>query len=788
MLNILTKLKPYIIAGIKGENNPVLRAENGIYTMTITARESATIDEAVALLGIPCDAEIKQKGEAFVGRCEWPSVADYIFGADGVMASKFDNYEMRVGQLQSARLFEWAIMGNNSGVVEAPTGTGKSLTYLMVAVAMGKRVVVSTSNKTLQAQLYQKDAPFVLEAVGEEGDYVALAQGKGNYVCVRDTFDAVGDLTVDVDDAQRAWLEDGDGDLQNAPVSFDWETTKKIAVGEHCTKHRCAVFDNCHYFQARAERFGARIVIVNHTLLVLDRLYPKAMILPPHDVLVIDEAHKLAESAYGQYGATFTFDGMKRDAMAVVKEAIDGTTARSLAAEIDTAVGLLAADFTDHTTTDSVDFGKSSLSHLVPLVDKMRRLANMIWTDGAEAETAEEGKLQGAAKTLRGMASKLKSFVDYDEDFVRFASLPEVGSLNGKAVFELQPIGVGRYIASIVNAKGAAPVVRPAFGVGEGEDDYEGEDDSEPGDEAEMPDAVLLTSATLCVSLEQKSDPFGSFRRSTGLRPSALALQVDSPFDYENRVALYVPDAMDDDVKEPTEPGFNAWCADEMRRLVKASRGGAFLLFTSNYNMTTAVNELREDFIRLGMPVFVQGELTKGETIRQFKRQNNSVLFATRSFFEGVDIPGAALRLVVLDKAPFAPSTPLTKAVQQRYLDFLKKLNPNAAESTLSYQTFKDYQVSPMAIDALQVFGRLMRVASDFGVVAILDVRLRRKGYGSAILNKVFGHVRKIRRHYDITEHFHQFGEGRVFESEKEDIAQAAFESNAVLEEEGLPF
>ncbi len=608
----------------------------------------------------------------------WPSHADAIFGEGGLMDKALPGYEVRAGQIHMARIIQRAIEMNEPAVIEAGTGIGKSFAYAAICMAMNKRVIISTSNKALQMQLYTKDIPFLQTLF--PGKKMALAQGKSNYVCLENCSDGVSDQRF------ADWM----GATKTGSVeelTFDLYDVNKYTVNDECTGKRCDFYHKCFYFAQKALRNDADVIICNHSLLALNHLFVGAKILPAVDVVVVDEAHQLPNYVRNAIGFEY-YAGMVSKALrrAYERDQIHAGTAENLLLDFESELVRFIGKYGDRqiAVPDAMVFEAG-----ISLVIELFSVADAIWEDDNDVIDKEDRKKQRRAKSLRNLASNMaKVCKEAKEGYVRWIDVETPKVINA-------PFDVSGFIHSMIEHTYDLSVET------EEEDDY-------VDDPIQGQPVYILASATLA------TPTLKGFKRECGIT-HGFELIAQSPFDYENNALLYVPNG---GTPPPNNPDFLEYMVEEVRGLVCAAKGGVFLLFTSWTNMKYCMDALRSTFEKR-FPVYVQGELPKMEIARRFKADGNAVLFATKSFWEGVDIPGDALRCVVIDKMPFQAQTPLLKA-REAHAD----------------NAFAQISLPEMIIDLKQGAGRLVRRASDKGVIAILDSRIRSKPYGRNIVLK----------------------------------------------------
>lgn len=720
-------------------NRPSFKVADGEFIFTIKGNRDNWA-ELCKLMAVPSHAS--QEIEQDQLTCKWPSLSDQIFGTKGMLAAKLPGYEMREAQLHAGRLVQRGIELGEPVIIEAGTGTGKSLIYLLMARAMSKKVIVSTSNKALQMQLYYKDAPFVASLFPSK---ISLVQGKSNYACVKKV-----EAGVDIPDQLRSWYGITEtGNTQEINFEVDWKQLDKITVDDSCVgKKMCPMIGDCFYYKARSERETADILICNHMLLGLHQKYPAAMILPKADLLVVDEAHQLAQYIAQANGVEFKLSSFSMH----VKTLYDYASAPE---NIDKVLGRFEGEVKAYAFGKSEDqIGIEKESQFFwgqKLAELLQEGANTIWNPENLPQDPQQKKAGNVARRIRAAADNLcfasqptaqgyvrwytkrentLSVMPYDVSKLAgmlagfsqtVAEVPDYThcarcgkELTAETVHLLNGVPYGPTCIEYVDPFGDSEIVNLQ--------DWLTQEHPDPIEVTHTKTACLFTSATL------GTPDLAPFMRDHGL-PYALQMQVQSPFDYENNSLLYVPANTAPNTKSPEYLDF---MVEQMETMVMSSKGGAFLLFTSNAALGYAVDKLRKPFEREGLPCFVQGGgYSKMEIIKQIKQHGNAVLFATKSFFEGVDIQGDALRLVIIDKMPFAAPTPYLNAQHEHLREYARQ-NLNMGAKDLEWYPFNAKSIPDMIIDLKQGAGRLIRSKSDKGVIAILDNRLITTQYGRA--------------------------------------------------------
>jgi ATP-dependent DNA helicase DinG len=617
-------------------------------------------------------------------------VLERFLGPDGHIAHVLPGFERRAGQEHMMRAVMDALVGQRVLLTEAGTGTGKSLAYLLPAVLSGLRVIVATGTKTLQDQLFDKQIPFIREHLGIPFE-AAVLKGRTNYLCLLLLEQArhVPDLALDKRaelDRIVAWANTtatGDrGEL--AEVGDGGTVWRAVAADqEQCLGRQCPHFDRCFLMEARRRAASADIVVVNHHLFFADLALTAEReigLLPAADAVILDEAHHIEDVAASAFGRQIS-DVRHLRLAADLRRAL--LRVERLGAEAEAQI--------DGLTTDARTFWKTLRSNdLGRQVHRPERLSEL-----------QKDALARLDNRLIGLGLLARRLADGDEALLRLAERAEEVRSD---TWELVMAGDGGPEPSVrwLEDGPRAMFLRSApISVASALERYLFR---------RFP-RVVFTSATLAVA-----EDFAHVRDRLGIAAEAPALRVPSPFDHAQQALLFVPG----DLPEPNHPEHLRCAVDHIARLVDLTGGDALLLFTSYQKMRDAHAALAPTW---RYPTLIQGELGKEALLGRFRAVRGSVLFATQTFWEGVDIPGDALSLVVIDKLPFqSPGDPLVDA----RLDALRRAGRNP---------FVDDQLPRAAIALKQGLGRLIRHRADRGVAAILDPRLLRARYGRWLLD-----------------------------------------------------
>ncbi|HEY2327431.1 MAG TPA: ATP-dependent DNA helicase [Gaiellaceae bacterium] len=589
-----------------------------------------------------------------------------IFGPDGPLARTLPGYEPRPEQAALAEAVDRALTLEEHLVAEAGTGVGKSLAYLIPALRSGRHVVVATATKALQEQLLEKDVPVALAAAGREDARVVVLKGRANYLCRRQLQGFQPFLLENSRDgraweAMAGWLDDtetGDrAELELEPSDALWA---ELAVGpDRCSGRRCAFHSTCFAEAARERAAEADLVIVNHAL-YFAHVASGGGVLPEHDAVVFDEAHRLEESAASWLGGRVSRPGLRRLANDIERACRDGQ--RALPAR----------------PVDRVERSGERLLRAVAPPSGRKRLREI----PADAALVLIDALNELATALQGQGEEL--------DAIGRRAI----SLAGQVEACLAPDEQERVVWAEPDALAWAPV-----------------DVARDLREKLWEDGptAILVSATLTTGEDATF-----VRRRLGLE-HARETVVGSPYDFREQALLYIPREMPD----PRSDEFTTRAADEIVALLQASEGRALVL-TSSYRALDAYREHVRG--RVPYDVLVQGEAPRERLLERFRDDVASVLLATSTFWQGVDVPGESLSLLVIDKLPFsAPGDPLHEARCE-------------AVERAGGDWFSGYALPTAVLQLRQGFGRLIRGHSDRGVVAVLDPRLRTRGYGRAFV------------------------------------------------------
>ena len=628
-----------------------------------------------------------------------------ILGAEGPLTRALAGFRPRQAQQRMAARIDAALHAREILLVEAGTGTGKTYAYLVPALLSGLRILISTGTRTLQDQLFHRDLPLLAAALGRPAR-VALLKGRSNYLC-RARLADIGrqeQLLPASADALllriRDW-SDGtrSGDLAELPEFADAHPLRAeiTSTRDNCSGTRCSEIARCHVFEARRAAMEADIVVVNHHLLLADMALKEegfGDLLPSVDAVVLDEAHQLPDLASEFFGISISSRQFELLVADIRRECSGAGLALREAARLCAQLErpLAAAQATLGRSERHLSWRElrdDARASVCAVQHSCRALAVQL-----DALGAQPG-LQACAVRARALALALAQFTD---------DAPEQGDTDTDAGTD-SDIDV-EADAEVLRVAGARTVSTHPRGFALRLLPYEIASRFH-AQLSQAGNAWIFTSATLAVG-----DDFSHFASRLGL-DDAATLRLDSPFDFSRQALLYLPRGL----PQPSDPGYGDAVIELARPLLASAGGGAFVLFTSHRALRHAAQRLA-GALPAELPLLVQGTAPREQLLRRFRASGRAVLLGTASFWEGVDVQGPALRLVIIDKLPFAsPEDPVVRA----RIEYLTARGASA---------FRDYQL-PEAILALkQGVGRLIRSEEDQGVVVICDPRMSERGYG----------------------------------------------------------
>jgi ATP-dependent DNA helicase DinG len=648
-----------------------------------------------------------------------------FFGPGGVLSKAHPAYEFRRGQLQMAQAVEQALEEKRHLIVEAGTGTGKTLAYLLPVIRSGKRVVISTGTKNLQEQLFYKDIPFLEQTLFPNGEgklNVCYMKGRNNYLCKKKLYDLTdqpvlsGLEEIEHYRAIAAWEKNtrtGDrAELASlSEASALWH--KLDARSDTCLGQKCSAFETCFITEMHRRAQESDIIIVNHHLFFADlaikqasEYAPEAGILPEVGAVIFDEAHELEDVAGSYFGVSVSnlrIEDLARDVEASLtrNKTLSSTVMgalKSLRERSQLFFSVLPQGEGRFAFENRREFMEENGDEFIALQQSFVRLGSELQNLPSKSE--EVFTFSRRAQELQVQLGFLMESEDHNtvfwierrgrgfsprrpRDTEHGKETPEAsrGSLGGRQNVYLQatPIDV-------------APILQRTL--------------------FEPLETAVLTSATLAVG-----GGFEYMRRRLGLEHTREVV-LPSHFDYQKQALFYVPP----DLPDPRTPQFSAKAADRIRRLLEITSGRAFVLFTSYAQMNEVYQRLLGE---LEFPMLLQGDAPKSALLEEFRLTPHAVLFATSSFWQGVDVQGQQLSCVIIDRLPFAvPSDPVVAAR-------VKAIDAEGGNA------FFQYQVPAAVITLKQGFGRLIRSLHDHGLLTLLDNRILKKTYGRTFVESL---------------------------------------------------
>jgi ATP-dependent DNA helicase DinG len=603
-----------------------------------------------------------------------------LFAADGPLARSLAGFEARAGQVQMSKLIERGFLESAHTIVEAGTGVGKSLAYLVPALRSGKKIVISTATIALQEQLVRKDIPLVLGALDIPAR-VELLKGRNHYLC-RAKLDRMRTERLIAQSAtmEAAWdwadrTQTGDrAELGFTPPGLEWEALD--ADADDCVGEFCDRFKDCFFFKRRDAARYADIVVVNHALFFLD-LALGGTLLPPYDYAILDEAHQCEQWASAALTATLSTPGVNRVMRRLHR---DYHVPAGHDAELDESMrGLVQTLARVRGERYPLAANESAGEALGAVQAAFYRIENWLH---ANWQTALKRPPENVAEAERRRDLAMRGVVAHVATIDRM-SLPADEAISwversegGRYEVNSAPFDIADYLRTALFAR---------------------------------TQSVVLTSATIATG-----NNFAFLRRALGV-DEAQEYVAPSPFDYRSQARLFVapPDC------NPKDPKFAHRVAPLVEEILEITSGRAFVLFTSYARLHEVYAAVRE---RVSFPLKLQGEMPRAALLDWFRSTKNAVLFATGTFWEGIDVVGAALSCVIVDRLPFpSPADPIVAA----------RL---AAIEAAGGRSFEEYMIPSAIVRLKQGFGRLIRSKTDRGLIALLDGRATSMRYGASIV------------------------------------------------------
>ncbi len=611
-----------------------------------------------------------------------------VLGSEGIIKQYIPGFQARDSQLAMAELIQQSISSRENAVIEASTGIGKSFAYLVPAFLSKGKILISTGTKNLQDQLYKKDIPLISKTI-VSGKQLALLKGRSNYCCpyrinkFRQQRRFQTRQLTPVFDALKSWSETtsiGDiaefSDIPENDSLWFYATSN----GDNCIGLECPDSKNCFVMKARRKAQDADVIVINHHLFFSDQALKDdgfGELLPEVDVLIFDEAHQLPDVASHFFGRSLTM----RQYEMLMKDIIDAQMAEARESkDIQDVCRLNQKTIADFRLTLGKFNPRGEWSHIQHAPDI--RLAINELQEVMETLDKQLEVLKSRGKELASCYSRFENYKLILQDFLESKSAEVTWYEWNDRSFRLMisPVEISDQFRKQID--------RSLF------------------------KSIVFTSATL-----SSNGSFDYFTRRLGIDDMGCSNFI-SPFDYQKQALLYLPETL----PAPSDDNFAEAFANECCELINATQGNCFILFTS-YRMLSLTSRILSR--RLKNKLFIQGEQQRSELLSNYMKAQNPILLGTSSFWEGVDVKGDKLKLVIIDKLPFkSPGDPVYKRRLQR----VAETGGNA---------FKDVQIPEATISLRQGVGRLIRDITDTGIVMIADNRLRSKSYGKDFLDSL---------------------------------------------------
>ena len=602
-------------------------------------------------------------------------------GKDGLLSLSLGDFEYRPAQIQMARLIEKALDYNTQVIIEAGTGVGKTMGYLVPAIVSGKKTVISTGTKNLQEQIFFKDLPVITKAMGIKINTL-LMKGRTNYICLNryhQHFDEVSFLKPEMVEQRKhidSWLlRTRSGDRAELGWMGDDDSLWDLisSSSDRCKGTDCLYRDDCFIMNLRRLAVKANIIIVNHHLFFADLMLKSdgfGEVIPRFEVAVFDEAHKVEEIATTYFGAGVSSSQLLDLVTDALKEAEEADfeypdkLKRSLTL-IRTGVVHFNAAFSDSPDKGRIEVSEND-SKYREAIDSIKKGLGFI-------QSSFENNLSLRAQELGNNLDMI--FRVGKGDWLEWYEKRKRG-----IAFHASPLDVAEYMREQLYSRVKT---------------------------------IVFTSATLSVN-----NSFDYIRSRLGIYEEALETICPSHFDFKDQVLFYIPD----DLPLPNNEKFVPCITNRIAEILNLSSGRALILFTSYHNLNSVYSALKD---MVPYRIFRQGEAPRTILLEKFREDTHSVLLATGSFWQGVDVPGETLSCLIIDKLPFdSPGDPLVAA----RIDVINNKNGNP---------FMEYQVPSAIITLKQGLGRLIRKSSDRGILAVLDKRIIKSGYGRFFINSL---------------------------------------------------
>lgn len=624
-------------------------------------------------------------------------IIESFFSSEGSLSRVISNYEYRPAQAQMARIVLDTLKNETISLIEAGTGVGKTLAYLVPALTLGKKTLVSTATKNLQDQLLGKDLPFLKKNFFPQAKYTAL-KGRQNYLCKRQlmrlnlqsSLNSPEDVLV-LKKIMRWARDTSSGDITEIGEPNSHPVLSALtALPERCYGRSCEFFGSCYVTEARNRASRADLIVVNHHLLCADLLLKHrglGDIIPEAEAVIIDEAHHFPEVIRHIFGLHYSLWNWKRlssEIRLLTHEAMEDRSINDQISQIEalhrkitSTLGQFphAEDSAKSPRRKNLEVIFAEHGEVSAYLQELIRAYNKLESCLSSKEDENLSYIRERISKYRSLISEICAldhedhiyWAEWDGNFFAINSVPICADQAFKLVF-LQHYP-----------------------------------------------CVVMTSATLAM-MKNGEWSFNFFLESLGLPPSTPCYSFQSPFEYPKQMVLYIPPPS---FPLPGDPNFPEAVADVACYILNLSRGRALFLFTNYRNMEIIGAILRE---RLDYPILIQGEKSRSRLLDEFRENVSSVLLATKSFWEGIDVPGESLTALLIEKLPFAtPDDPVIRGEHSYYQSKGKNY-------------FADFQIPRTVLALRQGIGRLIRSSNDIGMVAIFDARLRTASYGRTFL------------------------------------------------------
>jgi len=611
-----------------------------------------------------------------------------ILGEKGLFHDKLEGFKSRPQQIEMAEKIAAVIEQKAVLIAEAGTGTGKTFAYLLPALISGKKIIVSTGTKTLQDQLFSKDIPLLLRLL-EIKPKVRLLKGRSNYLCLH-RYHKAAVMPVSrfpenkklfkylhnwIHTTVRGEVSEFINQVENRLLLLNLTSTP-----ENCLGSECDHYNDCFMYKARRKALDADLLVINHHLLFADMAIKKGgfgELLPKTDVIVLDESHQIPEIAGRFFSQLFS----SRQCADLLNDLL------TEAGEVDAAFAAIS---------DSHEQLKRALRDSLLAMSQMpeRESSKRLFQTEIIIETFDL-LLHQMNLLLSALEPLVVQSTGLQNCYMRLSALVDL-------LQDMMKQSDSHYIYWFEAREKYFALHKSPLEIADPLTEFR----------APLETSWVLTSATLTVN-----QSFEHFQSQTGFKP-AETLLLDSPFDYPKQALMLLPK----NLPEPNDFGFNKAMFEYVLPLIEQAKGGVFFLFTSHKSLQMAAYHFRDKFNR---PLFIQGNGDRNQMLEDFRASGNGLLLGAASFWEGVDVSGASLSMVIIDKLPFAhPSEPVLKAK-------IEHINKNGGKA------FFDYQIPKAIISLKQGAGRLIRGENDRGVLVICDRRLTSKGYGAMFLNSL---------------------------------------------------